>query len=119
MVDRLPDQPGVVVALGAGHGFKFASVLGRIAAELGADGTTPSAPELGAFRIDRPILLETRSGDVLDGLSTADAPCGPRLASLDRVCHRTATERSTRPEVRGGCGPRQRRTRCDRRCALD
>ena len=58
VVDRLPDQPGVVVALGAGHGFKFASVLGRILAELSTDGTTPSAPELEAFRIDRPILLE-------------------------------------------------------------
>ena len=59
VIDRLPDQPGVVVALGAGHGFKFASVLGRIAAELSADGGTPSAPELDAFSIDRPILLET------------------------------------------------------------
>jgi len=59
VVDRLPDQPGVAVALGAGHGFKFASVLGRIVAELSIDGTTPSAPELDAFRIDRPILQET------------------------------------------------------------
>ena len=58
VVDRLPDQPGVVVVLGAGHGFKFASVLGRIAAELATGGATPSAPELEAFRIDRPILLE-------------------------------------------------------------
>jgi sarcosine oxidase len=59
VVDRLPDQPGVVVGLGAAHGFKFASVIGRILAELSTDGTTPSAPELGSFRIDRPILLET------------------------------------------------------------
>lgn len=58
VVDRLPDQPGVVVALGAGHGFKFASVLGRILAELSMDGMTLSAPELEGFRIDRPILLE-------------------------------------------------------------
>ena len=58
VVDCLPGQPGVFVALGAGHGFKFASVLGRIIAELATDGTTPSAPELKAFRIDRPILLE-------------------------------------------------------------
>jgi sarcosine oxidase len=58
VVDRLPDHPGVVVALGAGHGFKYASVLGRIAAELAVDGETPSAGELDAFRIDRPILLE-------------------------------------------------------------
>ena len=58
VVDRLPDQPGVVVALGAAHGFKFASVLGRILAELSIDGSTPSAPELTRFGIDRPILLE-------------------------------------------------------------
>ena len=58
VVDRLPEHPGVIVCLGAGHGFKFASVLGRVVAELAADGATPSAGELGAFRIDRPILLE-------------------------------------------------------------
>ncbi len=57
VVDRLPDHPGVTVVLGAGHGFKFASVLGRIAAELSTVGSSPSAPELEAFRIDRPLLL--------------------------------------------------------------
>jgi sarcosine oxidase len=58
VVDRLPDVPGVLVALGAAHGFKFASVLGRILAELAVDGATPSAGELERFAIDRPILLE-------------------------------------------------------------
>ena len=59
VVDRLPEAPGVIVALGAAHGFKFASVLGRIMAELLVDGATPSAGDLDRFRIDRPILLET------------------------------------------------------------
>jgi sarcosine oxidase len=58
VVDRVPDAPGVVVGLGAGHGFKFASVLGRVLVELALDGESPSDAELGAFRIDRPILLE-------------------------------------------------------------
>ncbi|MBA2299774.1 MAG: N-methyl-L-tryptophan oxidase [Chloroflexi bacterium] len=58
VVDRVPDAPGVIVGLGAGHGFKFASVLGRIAVELALDGASPCDAELGAFRIDRPILLE-------------------------------------------------------------
>jgi sarcosine oxidase len=58
VVDRLPDHPGVVLALGAGHGFKFASVLGRILVELALDGGTPSAAEIAAFRVDRPVLLE-------------------------------------------------------------
>jgi sarcosine oxidase len=57
VVDRLPEAPGVIVALGAAHGFKFASVLGRIMAELLVDGATPSAGDLERFRIDRPILL--------------------------------------------------------------
>ena len=43
---------------GAAHGFKFASVIGRILAELSVDGSTPSAAGLARFRIDRPILLE-------------------------------------------------------------
>jgi sarcosine oxidase len=58
VVDSLPDQPNVFVALGAAHAFKFASVIGRILAELVADGATKSAGEIERFRIDRPILLE-------------------------------------------------------------
>jgi sarcosine oxidase len=57
VIDRLPDHPGVLVALGAAHGFKYASLLGRILAELAVDGTTPSAADIEGFRIDRPILL--------------------------------------------------------------
>jgi sarcosine oxidase len=58
VVDRLPDAPGVVVGLGAAHGFKFASVMGRILVELAIDGSSPSDGDLDGFRIDRPILLE-------------------------------------------------------------
>jgi sarcosine oxidase len=58
VVDRLPDVPAVQVVLGAAHAFKYASVLGRILAERAVDGASPSEPELGRFRIDRPILLE-------------------------------------------------------------
>jgi sarcosine oxidase len=58
VVDRVPEAPGVFVALGVGHGFKYASVLGRILVELALDGSSPSDGELGGFRIDRPILLD-------------------------------------------------------------
>lgn len=58
VVDRLPEHPGVLVALAAAHGYKFASVLGRVLAELAVDGATRSAREIERFRIDRPILLE-------------------------------------------------------------
>jgi sarcosine oxidase len=57
IVDRLPDEPNVLVALGAAHGFKYASVIGRILAELALDGATSSQPDIEGFRIDRPILL--------------------------------------------------------------
>ena len=58
VVDRLPEAPEVIVILGAAHAYKFASVLGRVAAELALDGSTPSAGELEAFRIDRPELVD-------------------------------------------------------------
>jgi sarcosine oxidase len=53
----VPEAPTVLVALGAAHAFKYASVFGRILAELVVDGTTPSAAEIGGFALDRPILL--------------------------------------------------------------
>jgi sarcosine oxidase len=54
VLDRLPDYPGALVAIGGGHGFKFASVVGKILAELAIDGHT--GHELSPFRIDRAIL---------------------------------------------------------------
>jgi len=54
VLDRLPDYPGALVAIGGGHGFKFASVVGKILAELAVDGRT--GHELTPFRIDRAIL---------------------------------------------------------------
>ena len=58
VIDRVPEAPGVIVGLGAAHGFKYASVMGRILVELALDGSTPSDGEIGAFRIDRPALLD-------------------------------------------------------------
>ena len=46
------------LVLGSAHAYKFASVLGRIIVGAGARRREPSEPELGAFRIDRPILRE-------------------------------------------------------------
>ncbi|RMZ86293.1 hypothetical protein DV736_g6475, partial [Chaetothyriales sp. CBS 134916] len=36
----LENHPDILVALGAGHGFKFAPVIGRVMAELAIDGVT-------------------------------------------------------------------------------
>ena len=54
LIDSLPEHPRVHVAIGAGHAFKFASVIGRILSDLALKGATAS--DIGGFRIDRPIL---------------------------------------------------------------
>lgn len=56
VVDRIPGVRGAAIAIGAGHAFKFASVLGRILSELLAEGKTES--DLSLFSLDRPILRE-------------------------------------------------------------
>ncbi len=54
VIDAVPDHPTALVAIGGGHGFKFASLIGRILSELAIDGRTEH--DLEPFRIDRPIL---------------------------------------------------------------
>jgi sarcosine oxidase len=56
VVDAVPEAEGVYVAIGAGHAFKFASVIGKTLSELAIDGRTQVA--LAPFTIDRPILKE-------------------------------------------------------------
>ncbi|CAH0057859.1 unnamed protein product [Clonostachys solani] len=40
ILSALSNHPDILVALGAGHGFKFAPVVGRVMAELAIDGQT-------------------------------------------------------------------------------
>ncbi len=54
VIDAVPGHPGATVAIGGGHGFKFASLIGRILSELAIDGRTDH--DLAPFRADRPIL---------------------------------------------------------------
>jgi sarcosine oxidase len=56
VLDAVPGAEGVFVAIGAGHAFKFASLIGRTLAELAIDGRTDVNLEL--FSIERPILRE-------------------------------------------------------------
>jgi sarcosine oxidase len=52
ILDRLPDVPQVTVYAGeSGHGYKFASVVGEILADLAVDGSTRH--DIGLFRLDR------------------------------------------------------------------
>ena len=54
ILDTLPEHPNVSVAVGGGHGFKFAAVIGRVMSEFALDGKSSS--DLSALRLDRPIL---------------------------------------------------------------
>ncbi|MBV8639443.1 MAG: N-methyl-L-tryptophan oxidase [Candidatus Eremiobacteraeota bacterium] len=54
VIDTVPGTKNVHVAIGAGHAFKFASVIGRILTELALDGTTQS--DISDFTLARPIL---------------------------------------------------------------
>lgn len=52
ILDTLPDKPQITVGAGfSGHGFKFASVIGEILADITIDGKTDYDTEL--FRLDR------------------------------------------------------------------
>jgi sarcosine oxidase len=56
VLDNVPEHPDALMAIGGGHGFKFASLIGRILSELAIDGTTER--DIDPFRIDRPTLRQ-------------------------------------------------------------
>jgi sarcosine oxidase len=56
VVDSLPDHPNIHLALGAGHGYKFAAWFGKTLAAL-ADGRDPAC-DLAPFRLNRPALTD-------------------------------------------------------------
>jgi sarcosine oxidase len=61
VIDRLPGHPGIQVLLGSAHAYKFASILGRVAAERAVRGTSAADGDLDAFQIDRPALHDPRA----------------------------------------------------------
>jgi sarcosine oxidase len=56
MLGPVPGHEAVLVAAGAGHGFKFSPTIGRILSELATSGTTAS--DIEAFRLDRAALVD-------------------------------------------------------------
>jgi sarcosine oxidase len=56
LLGPVPGHDAVLVAIGAGHGFKFSPTIGRILCELAADGTTSA--DIDPFRLDRPGAAE-------------------------------------------------------------
>ncbi|ETS75933.1 hypothetical protein PFICI_12877 [Pestalotiopsis fici W106-1] len=59
VLGALENHPEIFVALGAGHGFKFAPVIGRVMAELAIDGKTTE--DLSKFGIpSSPLPRQSR-----------------------------------------------------------
>lgn len=58
VLDTLPGHPQVAVAIGAGHAFKFASLLGKLLGELVATDADTIPTDLSTFQISRPILSQ-------------------------------------------------------------
>lgn len=56
VIDSLPEHPQIAVAIGAGHAFKFAGLIGKILSQLAIDGR--SEHPIDTFRIDRPALTD-------------------------------------------------------------
>ena len=56
VLDVVPEHPRVAVAVGAGHAFKFASLIGQVLADLTLRGK--SGRPLETFRLDRPALTD-------------------------------------------------------------
>jgi sarcosine oxidase len=56
VIDTLPEHPQISVAIGAGHAYKFAALIGRILSELALDGESTFPIE--AFRLDRPAVFD-------------------------------------------------------------
>jgi sarcosine oxidase len=56
VIDTLPEHPHIAICVGAGHAYKFASLLGKILSELALDGRTayPIAP----FTLQRPAITD-------------------------------------------------------------
>ena len=55
VLDTLPNYPNVSIAVGAGHAFKFASLLGKILSQLAISGQSDF--DLTPFQVRRPILF--------------------------------------------------------------
>ncbi|CAN5912187.1 FAD-dependent oxidoreductase [soil metagenome] len=56
VIGPLPSHPEVLVGCGAGHGYKFASFMGQMLADLAVSGGTPHP--IAPFSLDRPALTD-------------------------------------------------------------
>ena len=117
VIDRVPDHPGIVVALGAAHGYKFAALFGRLLADLALDPARQAAGLRARPLRLRPAGACSRARNesrrqclncprtALRGASpranlapaTHDATAGPCPAPAWRRSHAIAPRRPSRP----------------------
>ena len=56
VIDRVPGHPGIVLALGAAHAYKFAALFGVLLADLALDASRqPPRQDLALFAAGRPV----------------------------------------------------------------
>ena len=82
VIDTVPGRPEIAVAIGGGHGFKFASLVGRILSELAIDGRTPHDHLRVPAGPSDPA--DGEPSDQLHGV-TAPAPAAPREEAPARL----------------------------------
>ena len=56
IIDHVPGHPQILVAVGAGHAFKFASLFGQILSQLALDGQTPH--NISSLGFDRAAIVD-------------------------------------------------------------
>ena len=66
VVDLVPGCQNIFTAVGAGHAFKFASLIGRVLVDLALTGETNV--DISPFAADRAILTERGPGTLVHGL---------------------------------------------------
>lgn len=68
VLDRVPEQPQIAVAVGAGRALEYASLFGRLLTELALQGH--ASQPLGDFRLDRPALTGQAAAATVSGDAT-------------------------------------------------
>ena len=112
----LPGDPRIVVASAcSGHGYKFASVIGEILADLATGGQTPH--DIGRFAIAR--FVEHGSASRSSRACCFDPPCKPPIDSIRSGLASGGAGRGWRLPVGGGSALRvDRKTGACRDVAL-
>jgi hypothetical protein len=108
VVDTLAEHPQISVAIGAGHAYKFAGLIGRILSELALEGSPPTPSTLSGWTARRSLTKPSRRPSTRDGESTMtdltdllrDREPGktlPREFYWTRICSRRISRGSSTP----------------------